>query len=67
MAESPVVGIRIPPELLREIDSLVGTVGKNRTEVVLTLIKISLGLETRKDTAFIIQRVGKLEKKPQTC
>lgn len=67
MAESPVVGLRIPPELLSQIDSMVGVDGKNRSEVVLNLVKRGLGIAPSPDTAVIIDRLDALEKKLKTC
>jgi metal-responsive CopG/Arc/MetJ family transcriptional regulator len=66
MAESPIVGLRFPPELLQQIDRLVGHEGRSRTEVILNLIKRGLG-EGGSDTSAILDRLDALEKKPIAC
>lgn len=67
MAESPVVGVRFPTDLLEQIDGAIGTQGKNRSEVVLNLVKRGLGIEPAPDTQIILQRLEDLEKKLLAC
>ena len=67
MAESPVVGVRFPPELLSQIDGMVGADGKTRSEVVLNLVKRGLGIAPSPDTAVILDRLEELEKKLLAC
>lgn len=67
MAESPVVGVRFPAELLQQVDALVGSKGKSRSEVVLTLVKQALNIEPSADTATILKRLDDLEKKLLPC
>lgn len=67
MPKSPVLGIRVPPELLSAIDALVGKDGKNRTEVVLTLVKRGLNIDPNPDTQAILSRLDELEKKLLPC
>lgn len=67
MAESPVVGVRFPQELLEQIDGAIGRDGKNRSEVVLNLVRRGLGIAPSPDTAAIIDRLDALEKKLLTC
>lgn len=62
MAETKVTGVRIPPDILSQVDRLVGTEGGNRTEVILTLIRRGLGIEGS-DTATVLDRIESLEKK----
>jgi metal-responsive CopG/Arc/MetJ family transcriptional regulator len=64
---APVVGVRFPTELLDQIDGLIGTTGKNRSEVVLNLVKRGLGIDADSTTAEIADRLGALEKKLKTC
>lgn len=67
MAESPVVGVRFPSELLSTIDALVGKEGKTRSEVVLTLVRRALNIDPNPDTQAILSRLDELEKKLLTC
>jgi len=67
MSESPILGIRIPQELLTQIDALVGSSGKNRSEVALNLIRKGLGITAELDTETILERLAAMEKKLLAC
>lgn len=63
MADTTNIGVRCPDDLLSQIDGLIGRDGRNRTEVILTLVKRGLGLESNPGTADILARLDELEKK----
>jgi len=67
MSESPILGLRIDRELLAQIDGLVGSSGKNRSEVALNLIKKGLGITPEPDTEAILERLAVMEKKLLAC
>lgn len=67
MAETPVIGVRFPPELSEQIEALIGKAGKNKSEVVLTLVKRGLGIEPSPDAQTILARLDDLEKKLPPC
>lgn len=46
MAESPIVGVRIPPEWLEEINELCKQTGKTKTQVILEALAQYLGKNT---------------------
>ena len=63
MAETKITGVRIPAEILAQIDKLKGSEGNSRSEVILNLLKRALGMESGADTATILERLDALEKK----
>ena len=63
MPETKITGVRIPAEILAQIDKLKGSEGSSRSEVILTLLKRALGMESGADTATILERLDALEKK----
>ncbi|MFB2976458.1 ribbon-helix-helix protein, CopG family [Microseira sp. BLCC-F43] len=46
MAESPTIGVRIPPEWLEEINALCKQTGKTKTQVILEALAQYLGKNT---------------------
>ncbi|HAZ46501.1 MAG TPA: hypothetical protein DDW76_01870 [Cyanobacteria bacterium UBA11369] len=46
MAESPTIGVRIPPEWLEEINELCKQTGKNKTQIILEALAQYLGKNT---------------------
>lgn len=67
MSESPILGLRIPQDLLSQLDALVGSQGKNRSEVALKLIRKGLGAASGPDTEAILERLAAMEKKLLAC
>lgn len=74
MAESPTIGVRIPPEWLEEINALCKQTGKTKTQVILealaqylgknTVVGINADLETiRNELRNHDQRLEVIEKK----
>lgn len=63
MAETTNIGLRCPNEILSQIDARVGFDGRNRSDVLITLVKRGLGLESNPGTGEILARLDALEKK----
>ncbi len=65
MAESKIVGVRFPGELLSQVDRLVGVegLGKNRSEVVLALVGKSLGTAPEQNLSAVLERLERIEQK----
>lgn len=62
MPESRSVAVRIPAPLLMAIDSRVGVDGKNRSEVIITLLQKGLAIAPT-DAALILERLDAIEGK----
>jgi len=70
MAESPTVGVRIPPEWLEEINALCEQTGKTKTQVVLEALGHFLGKTTVSSINAELEAIqGRLEalEKKLTC
>lgn len=67
VAESPIVGVRIPPDWLEEINRICEETGKIKTQVVLEAVGAYLGKSPTAPTASeleaIYTRLAALEKK----
>ncbi len=63
MSESKSVGLRIPDEILTEINSRIGIEGRNRSEVILALIQRGLGLKPVSQSNEMVERLEEIEKK----
>lgn len=68
MAIEKVTGVRIPTEILTQLDRLVGVEGKTRSEVIIKLLGRGLGMDAAgADTATVLDRIEALEKKLMSC
>ena len=62
MPVSRSVAVRIPDPLLGAIDARVGVDGKNRSEVIITLLQKGLAISPT-DAALILERLNAIEGK----
>ena len=66
MADTTNIGLRIPDDLLKEVDALKDEQGISRTEAIISLIQKGLGHsqpETNQASPDVLGRLDALEKK----
>lgn len=67
MTETKVTGVRIPEEILAQIEKLEKAEGKSKTAVIVGLLRLGLGMEAGADTATVLERIEALEGKLLSC
>jgi predicted DNA-binding protein len=67
MAENPMIGCRVSPEYLVEIDAICQSTGRTRSQVLLEAIEVYLGktssIGINSELEVLKKRLGTVEKK----